>query len=281
MKLIILLLIFGAIGSLAYALLPFLLERYQRLQQKRTEKASKELHQMFVFTEKRRLLSAFTIMPLALGVLGFLILRNPLGALAGSGVGFILPRIWIKRMGINRQRAFGSQLVDALMLITSSLKAGMSLPQAFEVLAEEMPSPIKDEFSLLLRENQMGVTLDECLHHLKQRMPLNDLELITTAISIGRETGGNLTEIFGNMVYTIREKRKLDDRVRTLTVQARLQGAIMGVLPLMFGIFIYFVNPGNFELMFKDKVGQMLLIWSFISEIIGIIFIRKLSRVEL
>ncbi len=281
MRLLIILLIFGAIGGLAYELIPFFLGRYSQLQSKRMEKASKELHKMFIYTEKRRLLFAFTLTPLALGTMGFIMLHNPVGALVGAGLGLLLPRIWIKNMGRKRLNNFGKQLVDALMLLSSSLRAGMSLPQAFEVLTEEMPAPISDEFALVVKENKMGVTLEDCLAHLKQRMPLDDLELLTTAISISRETGGDLTEIFANLVHTIREKRKLDDRVRVLTVQGRLQGAIMGLLPIAFGVFIYFINPRNFDVMLNDKFGQMLLVWSVISEVIGVILIRKLSRVEI
>jgi len=281
MKLLIILLIFGSIGGLAYELIPLLLARYSQLQSKRMEKASKELHQMFIFTEKHRLLPMFTITPLALGTLGFIISHSLVGALVGAGLGLLLPRLWIKNVGRKRQNDFSKQLVDALMLLSSSLRAGMSLPQAFEVLTEEMPAPISDEFALVIKENKMGVTLEDCLAHLKQRVPLDDLELLTTAISISRETGGDLTEIFANLVLTIREKRKLDDRVKVLTVQGRLQGAIMGLLPIAFAIFIYFINPHNFDIMFSDKTGQMLLVWAVISEVIGVILIRKLSRVEI
>jgi tight adherence protein B len=126
----------------------------------------------------------------------------------------------------------------------------------------------------------MGVDLEDCLSHLRQRMPVNDLDLIAIAIAIARETGGNLTEIFENLVFTIREKKKLEDRVRALTVQGRLQGYIMMVLPIAFAVFIYFVNPHNFEVLLQDKLGQMLLTWAIISEGIGIILIKKLSRIE-
>lgn len=280
MKLIILLLIFGAIGSLAYELLPFLLRGYQRLQQKRTEKASKELYRMFVFTERKRLVRLFTITPLSLGLLGFIILRNPLGLVIGVTLGLISPPIIIKKMSINRRHKFESQLVDALMLLVASLKAGMSLNQAFEVLVEEMPAPISHEFALVVRENKMGADLGDCLTHLKQRMPLEDLELISTAIGIVRDTGGDLTEVLEKLVFTIREKKKLSDRVRALTVQGRLQGYIMMVLPVAFSIFIYFVNPQNFQIMLQDKLGQTLLTWAIISEGIGIILIKKFSKVE-
>ena len=281
MRILIILLIFGSIGALAYELIPFILGRYSHLQSKRMETASKELHKMFIYTEKRRLLSVFTVMPLALATLGFLMLHNLWGVFIGAGLGLLLPKIWIKNIGKKRQQDFGKQLVDAFMLLSSSLRAGMSLSQAFEVLTEEMPAPISDEFALVIKENKMGVPLEDCLTHLKHRMPMDDLELFTTAVSIARETGGNLTEILANLVYTIREKRKLDDRVRTLTVQGRMQGAIMGLLPIVFAIFIYFTNPQNFDVMLNDKLGQMLICWAVISEIIGIILIKKFSKVEI
>lgn len=280
-KFIIFLLLFGSIGFLAHELIPYLMRRYSQSQQKRMNKISKELDKMFMFAEKKKhLRPLFMITPLGLGIVGFILMHNPIGVIAGVGVGLIIPKIIVKLMAQRRVSQFQAQLVDALMLMSSCLKAGMSLNQSFEVLVEELPPPISDEFSLVIRANQMGVSMDECLAHLKKRMPVEDLDLITTAISISRDTGGDLTEIFSQLVFTMREKRKLEDRVKALTVQGRLQGLIMGILPIGFGIFIYFVNPKNFQILLTDKIGQMLLIWAVISEVIGVILIKRLSRVE-
>jgi len=280
LRIISILLLFGSISILAYLYIPSILKRYSQIQKKRMEKVSKRLDQTFVLTEKHNLLRIFTIVPLILGLLGGILFRNPLGLVIGLALGFILPTIIMKNMQSRRRGRFQNQLVDGLMLLSSSLKAGMSLNQAIEVLVEEMPSPMSDEFALVVRENKMGVDLEDCLSHLRQRMPVNDLDLIAIAIAIARETGGNLTEIFENLVFTIREKKKLEDRVRALTVQGRLQGYIMMVLPIAFAVFIYFVNPHNFEVLLQDKLGQMLLTWAIISEGIGIILIKKLSRIE-
>jgi len=277
---IILLLIFVSISLLAYQYIPYFLRRYADVQEKRTEKAGSQLDEMFIFTERKRLVRLFTITPLSLGLLGFIILHNPLGLAIGVGLGLVSPPIIIRKMSISRRHRFESQLVDALMLLVGSLKAGMSLNQAFEVLVEEMPAPISHEFALLIRENKMGVDLGDCLTHLKQRMPVEDLGLISTAIGIVRDTGGDLTDVLEKLVFTIREKKKLSDRVRALTVQGRLQGYIMMVLPIAFGAFIYFVSPSNFQIMLHDKLGQTLLTWAIISEGIGIILIKKFSRIE-
>ena len=276
----ILLLLFASISLIAYQYLPDLLRRYSQAQKKRTDEAGSQLHKMFIFTEKHNLTKIFTIVPLSLGLLGFIIMHNPLGIVIGVVLGLIAPPIIIKNMAMIRKRKFANQLVDALMLLVGSLKAGMSLSQAFEVLVDEMPAPISHEFALLVRENKMGVDLDECFDHLRQRMPVEDLDLIATAIGIVRDTGGDLTDVLENLVATIREKKKLYDRVRALTVQGRLQGYIMMVLPIAFSIFIYYVNPQNFQIMLQDKLGQTLLTWALISEGIGIILIQKLSKIE-
>lgn len=280
LRIIILLLMFGSISLLAYQYIPYFLRRYSEVQKKRTEKVGSQLDSMFIFTESKRLIRIFTITPLSLGLAGFIILRNPLGLVIGVALGLISPPIIIGNMALDRRRKFASQLVDALMLLVGALKAGMSLNQAFEVLVEEMPAPISHEFALLVRENKMGVELSDCLTHLKQRMPVEDLDLIATAIGIVRDTGGDLTEVLENLVATIREKKKLNDRVRALTVQGRLQGYIMMVLPIAFSIFIYFVNPSNFRILLEDKLGQRLLTWAIISEGIGIILIQKFSKIE-
>lgn len=280
LKVMSILLMFGSISILAYLYLPLFLRRYTQIQKTRMEQTTKQLDQTFVLTERQRFIKVFTITPLTLGLLGFILFRNPLGVGGGLVLGLVLPSFILKNMQSRRRAKFQSQLVDSLMLLSGSLKAGMSLSQALEVLVEEMPAPISDEFNLVVKENKMGVDLEECLAHLRKRMPVNDLDLIAIAIGIARETGGNLTEIFENLVFTIREKKKLEDRVRVLTVQGRLQGYIMMVLPIGFAVFIYFVNPHNFEILLQDKLGQMLLTWAIISEAIGIILIKKLSRIE-
>jgi tight adherence protein B len=250
------------------------------MQKKQMEKTTKKLDRMFVASESKKLLSIFVITPLVLGGLGFLLTSNPIGLFAGSIIGLIVPKIIAKNLSLLRRIHFQDQLVDGLMVLSSSLKAGMSLNQAFEILVEEMPPPMSEEFSWVVKENRMGVALEDCLAHLRERMPLDDLGLIISAISVARETGGDLTEIFAQLVFTLREKIKLERKVRALTVQGRLQGAIMGLLPVAFGIFIYYVSPENFNVMFTDKTGQALLVWAVISECIGLILIKKLSKVE-
>jgi tight adherence protein B len=282
MLIIAVILLFGSIGYLAYRGIPLFLLKYSLLQQKRMDKTSASLDRMFVITQGSKMLPVFTAAPLILGLAGYFGLRDipMVGLFAGIAVGFIIPAIVMKQMAFMRRLKFQGQLVDALMILSSALKAGMSLNQSFEILVEEMPAPMSEEFNLVVRENSIGVPLDECLDHLRQRMPLDDLGLITAAVSVARETGGNLTEIFSQLVFTIREKIKLERKVRALTVQGRLQGLIMSILPIAFALFVKTINPETFNIMLNTRLGQMLLIYAVCSEIIGVILIKKLSKVE-
>jgi tight adherence protein B len=282
MLILIIILFLASIGYLAYVGIPVGMLKYGKLQQQRVDKTASSLDRLFVASQGSKMMPLFTAAPVALAVLGYLMLRKfPLvGIGAGLIVGFIIPVIVMKNMALMRRLKFQGQLVDSLMILSSALKAGLSLNQALEILIEEMPPPIGEEFALVVRENKMGVPLDECLDHLRIRMPLDDLGLITSAVSVARETGGNLTEIFAQLVVTIRDKIKLERKVRALTIQGRLQGAIMGILPIAFALFVKQVNPQSFDIMLNSPIGRKLLIWAVCSEIIGVILIRKLSKVE-
>jgi tight adherence protein B len=282
MVLIICILFLGSVGYLAYVAIPVGTDKYSKLQKKRMDSTASGLDRLFMANQGRKMLPFFTISPLVLSVLGYVLLRRfpVVGIGAGLAVGFIIPVGIMKNMAYRRRLKFQGQLVDALMILSSALKAGMSLNQAFEILVEEMPDPMREEFALVVRENSMGVPLDECLENLRKRMPIDDLGLITSAVSVARETGGNLTEIFAQLVVTIRDKIKLERKVRALTVQGRLQGTIMSLLPIVFAIFVKQVNPESFDIMLNSELGRKLLIYAACSEIVGIILIKKLSKVE-
>ena len=235
---------------------------------------------MFVKVPAKKLFLIHTLAPLAAAAIGFLLTGKLFIALISAAFGLVLPTIIIKRLDVNRKRKFQAQLVDSLMILSSSLKGGLSLLQSIETVVEEMPAPISQEFALVLRENKMGIPLDESLEGLNRRMKSDELNLITTAISVARETGGNLPQTFTQLIYTIREKTKLMGKIRTLTTQGRLQGAIMSFLPIGFAGVVYSLNPRFFDIMLQNQLGQFLLGYALVSQLIGIFLIMKFSRVE-
>jgi tight adherence protein B len=153
----------------------------------------------------------------------------------------------------------------------------LSLIQAMEAIVDEMPDPINQEVSTVLGENKMGVSLDEALNHLYNRMPSSALQQLITAILLARETGGNLPVILERIILVVREQKRIQGQIETLTLQGKIQGVVMSMLPIGFFLFIYSSNPGFFDHMFHSPTGRALLIYACISEVIGGFMIWKIS----
>ncbi|MDP1853279.1 MAG: type II secretion system F family protein [Candidatus Omnitrophota bacterium] len=245
------------------------------------DKMSHRLSAIFIEIPSQRLFHMYLISVVVLGLVFIIICRNIiLGLVIGAGIASVLPAITLKQIEARRRNMFRAQLTDALMILSSSLKAGLSLIQSIEEVVLEMPQPISQELNLLVRENRMGVPLEETFVHLKDRLKIEELDLVVTAILVARETGGDLTRTFSQLNFTIREKNKLIGRVKSLCTQAKLQGIIMIFLPIAFAMMVAGFNPQFFEMMLKDKIGQGLIVYSVVSEIIGAFLIVKLSKIE-
>lgn len=280
LKVTIFVLAFSSVGLLLNQVYPLGEGWVRAWEKKRLDKVTPKLDRMFLDIPLRRLLLLDIISPVILGLLGYLFVRHILAAIIGAIFGLAIPSLVIKNLEKIRCSQFSKQIVDGLMILSSSLKAGLSLLQAIDALVEEMPPPISQEFSLVVRQVRMGVTLEVALNDLKKRMPAEELDLIVTAVLVAQETGGDITETFSKLVFTIRERDKLMGRVKALTVQGRLQGWIMGALPIFFAFFVYNINKSYFEFMLQDKVGQFLIFYAIISEVVGVLFISILSKIE-
>jgi tight adherence protein B len=184
-------------------------------------------------------------------------------------------------MDKRRRQKFILQLVDGLMVMNSCLKGGLTLVQSFEVLSEEMAPPLSHEISLLNREIKVGVTLEEALLRLEKRMPSEEMTLITSAILVARETGGDLTKVFSRLVETIRDRIKLREMVTTLTLQARLQSIIISMLGPVFFVVVRKIRPDHFDVMWRDELGRMFLLIAIGLQILGIILIIIFGKIEI
>jgi len=267
-------------GAAALSLIPAIKDSDKEMEIPAINKVSKRLSAIFITVPSKKLLKMYLLSYAVLGLLGLILTRSVIGLILGCGVASILPGILVTQLENKHKNKFNEQLVDMLMILSSSLKAGLSLIQAIEEVVTELPPPTSQELSLVLRENRMGVPLEDTLVHLKERLKLEELNLVITAILVARETGGDLTQTFTQLTFTIREKKKLHGRVKSLCVQAKLQGIIMGFLPIVFAIGVYSMDRHYFDIMLKEQLGQALLCYGIISEIIGLILIKVLSRIK-
>ncbi len=218
--------------------------------------------------------------PIVMGVVGFMFFpagKQWIGLIVGVFFGYLLPRIYVGRLLNIRKQKFNDQLMDAIMIMSSSFRGGLSLVQAFESVSDEMPEPAKGEFGVVLGENKMGVSLDESLHRLYLRMPSPAMQQMVTAILLARETGGNLPIIFMRIVNSNRERKKIEKNLATLTVQGKIQAIVMTGLPVFFFMTVSGSNPHFFDVMFNSATGQKLITACVIMWVLGALSIWKIS----
>lgn len=198
----------------------------------------------------------------------------------GGVIGYMLPKMWIKRKIKARIEKFNEGLPDMIATIIGSLRSGYSFTQAFKTVVEECDSPIKEEIGLLLKELNYGITMEDALNNLNHRMPSADLELMLQAVLIQRQVGGNLAGILEIILGTIRERTRIQRQVQTLTAQGRMSGRVIGGLPVALGGMIYMINPEYIQALFKSPIGVIIVAVGGVSGIIGFILINKLTKIE-
>jgi len=276
----IFILIIASVILVGTQLTPWALNNLEKLQHKKVNAAEMQLSNMFMQVKREWLIFLYTLTPLVMGLLAFLVSNSLIVTAAAVICGSIFPELIIRNLEAQRKSRFQHQLVDALMLMVSSLKAGLSLLQTVEVVAEEMSPPISEEFGLLLREYRMGVTLEDCFNSLNERIKSEELELIVKAILLAKDTGGDLTKVLARLSVTLRDSRKLKDSIRTLTLQGRMQGVIMSALPFLFILWVISFNREYFSIMFSTDIGRMLMVIALVLQVLGVILIRRFSFIR-
>jgi len=198
----------------------------------------------------------------------------------GAMFGMWLPSFIIARLRARRMNQFDDLLPDALLMASNALRAGFSLVQALQLIAREVPRPVSQEFGLLVKENQLGRELDEALWGLTERMATDDTKIFVSSVVILRETGGNMTEIFENIAYTIRERKMVKEKIKTMTAEGKAQAYILTALPLLMGLLLNKMNPEAFSLMYTTFIGWTIMIFMVIWGGIGFLLMRKMVQVK-
>ena len=202
-------------------------------------------------------------------------------ALIAAGIAFPAPRLFLRWLRKQRLTKFNEQLEDALLSISGSLKAGFSINQALEVVANENRKPISSEFSLLMHEIHLGVSLDEALDKMVTRLECQDFELVAISIITARQTGGELTAILERLASVIRERVRITGRIRALTAQGRMQAVIIGIMPWALFCAMMYIAPDMMNAFFSSVAGILCLILVAILDIVGFLVIRKITTIDI
>ena len=197
--------------------------------------------------------------------------------LVAGGVG---PYIYIKHKQDTRRKVFESQLCDALMISTSCLRSGLTFQQAMETIAKDMEAPISTEFARACSEINFGSSMDKALSDMVARIKSPDLMLAVSAVSVQRQTGGNLSQILETISNTIRERIKVKADVSAVTSQGRASGILIGLLPIGLALVLNLINPEYMQPMFKSHIGHILLGLCIFLEALGFVLIRKIVDIK-
>jgi tight adherence protein B len=206
--------------------------------------------------------------------------RAPWGFPVGAALGFSVPFLVLRVKRRRRLNAFEEQFPEALDLIARALKAGHAFATGLKMVADETDEPVGPEFRKTFDEQNFGLPLKDALDNLTERIPLLDVRFFATAVMIQRETGGNLSEILENLAHVVRERFKILRQVRVYTAHGRLTGYVLLALPAFLGVALMFINPDHMNLLFRERMGQQMLIASIVMQIVGYLWIKKVIKIE-
>ena len=269
-----------AIALLVWSLTQVGTSALTRYRQVFTERANVNLRELFLFIEPQRLFMFNLGGILLTGALAWTMSRSVILSMAAVALAAVVPRAALGVLRRRRLAAMEQQLPDALLMLAGGMKAGVSLTQAIGQLVLESRPPLSQEFDLMLREQRLGVSLDEALENLNRRVPLQSITLAVSAMRIAAETGGQLAETLERASQTLRGKLAMEGKIRALTSQGKLQAIVVGTLPVLLLFVLNKMEPQAMNLMFTTRPGWATLAVVGLLECFGVVIIRKIVDID-
>lgn len=245
-----------------------------------TARTKFQVQEFFLFVDPKKLYVVNVAVMALGGLLVWLVTGSALLAIPLFFALALLPRglyAWLRK---RRLRQFEEQLPDALMMLSGGLRAGVGLGPAIGQLVAEAPAPLGQEFALILREQRLGVTLEQSLNNLGRRVPTQTTVLVVSAIRIATETGGGLAETLERTANTIRSRLQMEGKIRALTAQGKLQAWVVGALPLVLMAILNKMEPEAMNHLWHDRVGWATLFVIAFLEFMGVYVIRKIVAID-
>jgi tight adherence protein B len=246
-----------------------------------TERARFQVRELFLFIDPSQLfLIQLGILLLTAGLV-WLVTGSVLLALGCASAALLLPRLTFRFMRRRRQQQFEEQLPDALMMLCGGLRAGIGFSSVIQQLVTEAQAPLKQEFSLVLREQRLGLPLEQSLANLARRMPTQSCILVVSAMRIATETGGGLAETLERTAQTVRSRLHAEGKIGALTAQGKLQAWVVGMLPLLLMLILDRMEPEAMALLWHSQLGWMTLAVIGFLEFMGVYVIRKIIAIDI
>jgi tight adherence protein B len=245
-----------------------------------TERTRFQAQEFFLFIDPRHLF----IVNVAVMLLGAMLAWIATGSLVIAIPVFfglaLLPRLLYAGMRRRRMRKFEQQLPDALMMLSGGLRAGVGLNAAMQQLVAEAYAPLVQEFTLMLREQRLGVTLEQSLNNLARRMPTQTTVLVVSAMRIAGDTGGGLAETLERTAHTIRSRLQMEGKIAALTAQGKLQAWVVSLLPVLLMLVLDRMEPEAMHYLWHTRLGWATLAGIAVLESMGVYVIRRIIAID-
>ena len=218
-------------------------------------------------------------MAVAFVVGSFVSSRLHVGVLAALGVAMAEWAYVLFRID-RREAAFTNQLGDCLMMVANAMRAGFSFLQAMDLISKEMEPPMSDEFKHVMRDINLGASVERALDDMDKRVNSPDFSLVVTAVLIQQQVGGDLAHILDTISETIQDRIRMRREVRTLTAQGRMSGWILAALPVATGLLISSISPGYMDPLFNDRWGHIAIAIAVVMELVGFFVIQRIVNID-
>jgi len=262
---------------IASRLLPYMLLRYRKYF---TDQVDHELKHVFLFSNIELLFVVHIVLTITL-VVGGNILLGYTGIITGTLISVTMPAIWLSQLRKRRKQKFIVQLPDVLTSISTSLKAGSNLSKAFELVSRQQPNPAAQEFMLILSEYKMGKPIDLSLKDMALRMSCYEVELMVSAILISRGVGGDLANTLDNLSETVQTKIHMEEKISALTAMGRMQGWVVGFIPIAVLLVMNIQEPEGMSAMFSEPVGWVVLAVITVMTLLAAFMIYRIVNIDI
>ena len=218
----------------------------------------------------------------AVGVLLWVGFGTPLFAACAIGLLLTVPWLILRNLATRRHEKIEDQLADAMVSLSSAIRAGLSLPQALDVLASQCPRPIREEFQQLHGEYQLGKTLDVCLKEARDRLKSENFALFAAAMEASRQSGGRLNEVVERIAVSVRELHRLERKILAETAESRRSALYMSLAPAaILALYWAFLDPGSVERLFIEPAGQLVLVSAVLLNIVAYVWSQRILDADL
>jgi tight adherence protein B len=199
---------------------------------------------------------------------------------AGISNGLLLPHLYVNHKRKKRFKKFTNEFPNAVDVIVRGIKAGLPLIDCLKVIAVEAQEPVRSEFQQIIEDQTLGMPLSEAVSRLPERIPLAEANFFAIVIIIQSRTGGSLSEALGNLSKVLRDRKKMGAKIRAMSAEAKSSAGIIGSLPIVVALLVYFTSPDYILLLFQTSTGNMVLGACAIWMLMGIMVMRKMINFD-